>query len=167
MYFKTINVWRTRTLGDVEWLLENPATWYLTDALLQSPEEAKAVTIMVSSPSEKYYSEFLKYSHVAPLHYLPVWSLDELKFVAPSYQRGIEEVEERYDVIGGLSRYVLEKKVDLVELIARLIEKLDLNRFVPIALGEVSKEDQPRHRIVHFKAKTPLYWRRTLTRASN
>ena len=66
---------------DICSLLRDPDTWYLTDTLLPPPGPQKAITILVSSPSEEYYSEFLKCSHVAPLHYLPTWSLDELKLV--------------------------------------------------------------------------------------
>ena len=164
--FQDDGCWRTRNLDDIEELLEDPKTWYLADTLSSSPEGVKGVTILVSSPSEKHYSEFLKCSHVAALHYLPVWSFDELKLVAPSYKRSEEVVKERFDMIGGLPRYVLEKKVDLIEVIDEAVSKLPLNKLILIALGEVSREDQISHRIVHFKVEPPFYTKRTLTIAS-
>jgi hypothetical protein len=82
--FQNDGCWMTRHLDYVDMFLEDPTTWYLTDALLQSPDRAKGVTIVVSPPEEKYYSKFPDLSHVAPLHYLPIWSLEELKLVASS-----------------------------------------------------------------------------------
>jgi hypothetical protein len=67
--------------------LERPTTWYLTDALLQSSGGAKGVTIVVSTPDRKYYSAFRKDVRIAPLHYLPTWSLKELQLNTPLYSR--------------------------------------------------------------------------------
>ena len=156
----------TRNLDNVDGFLNDLNTWYLADTLLSSPDGAKGTTILVSSPSEKHYSEFLKCSHVVPLHYLPIWSLDELKLMAPSYKRSEDVVEKRFDMIGGLPRYVLEKDDDLEEVINLSIEKLDLKRLLSIAIGEVSKENQISHRVVHFEVKPPVYTKRILTMAS-
>ena len=161
--FQNEGCWITMDHKDIRLLLKDPNTWYLTDALLPPPGLPKAITILVSSPSEKYYSEFLKYSHVAPLHYLPVWSLDELKLVAPSYNRSEDVVKERFDMIGGVPRYVLEKDDDLEEIVKLSMEKLPLDKLILIALGKFSKEDQISHQIVHFKVEPPLYTKRTLT----
>ena len=164
--FRNDGCWITMNRKDIRLLLKDPTTWYLADALLSPPGNLDAVTIVVSSPAEKYYSEFLKWSHVAPLHYLPVWSLDELRLVAPFYRRELEGVEERFNMIGGLPRYVLEKKVDLVKLISQSINKLALDKLLLIALGKISKEDQISHRVVHFKVEPPFYTDCTLTMAS-
>jgi hypothetical protein len=83
--FQREGCWIALDSKDILLLLMDPTIWYLTDALLQSPDGAKGVTIVVSPPEEKYYSKFLDLSHVAPLHYLPIWSLEELKLVASSY----------------------------------------------------------------------------------
>ena len=69
-----------------------------------------AITILVSSPSEKYYGDFMKLLPIPPLHYLPTWSLEELKRVAHVYFKSPEVVEERFNMIGGIARYVLEEE---------------------------------------------------------
>ena len=51
-------------------------------------------------------------------------------------------------------------------IINEAIEKLDLENFKSIALGEVSNEDKISHRVVHFKVNPSRYWNRTLTMAS-
>ena len=153
-------------LTEIDRFLNDLNTWYLADALLSSPDGAKGTTILVSPPSEKYYSGFLKCSHVVPLHYLPIWSLDELKLMAPSYNRSEDVVKERFDMIGGLPRYVLEKDSDLEEVFNLSIGKLPLDELILLALGKFSGEDQIGHWIVHFKVEPPLYTKRTLTIAS-
>ena len=115
MYFKMMDVGIPSIMQRLTSFLKDVNTWYLADALLSSPDGAKGTTILVSSPSEKHYSGFLKCSHVVPLHYLPIWSLDELKLMGPSYNRSEDVVKKRFNMIGGLPRYVLEKDDDLKE----------------------------------------------------
>ena len=92
-------------------------TWYLTDTLEPPPGQLEAITILVSSPARRHYSTFLKLLPMPPLHYLPLWSLDELKLVASSYGRKPEIVEERFEKIGGVARFVLEEEGKLDEMI--------------------------------------------------
>jgi hypothetical protein len=154
-------------LDRIDGFLNDPSTWYLTDALLESPDESKAVTIVVSSPARRYYSEFLKRSHVAPLHYLPTWSLEELQLVAPFYPITETDIKDRYNMIGGIPRYVIEKKDDLDELIRHAVGRIEIKKFPLIVSGSVSKEDQVSHLIVQFVVDTASYLKFTLQMASS
>ena len=155
--FQNDGCWIVSYDADIQMLLTDPDTWYLTDALLTPPASVEAVTILVSSPAEKYYSDFLKYSSTAPLHYLPTWSLEELKRVAHVYSKSPEEVEKRFDMIGGVPRYVLEKDVNLEETINEKIGKLLLKNIMLLPTFEGATENEISHRLVHFEVKPPCY----------
>ena len=140
--FQNEGCWRTRKISDIDDLLDDPKTWYLTDALKPPPEERDSITILVSSPAGKYYETFIMYAGTAPLYYLPTWSLEELNIAAPYFGVKPQLVESRFDKIGGIPRYVLEKDEDLGVRIKRSLGKLALDKLESIALGEVSKEDE-------------------------
>ena len=108
--FQRNNCWATMEKRGIRPLLGDPSTWYLTDGLRPPPGKVEAVTVLVASPSKDYYKDFLACCHTAPLHYLPIWSLNELNIVAKWYKQSQEEVEERYLLVGGIARYVLEKR---------------------------------------------------------
>ena len=155
--FQNGGCWIVSSGADIQMFLTDPDTWYLTDALLTPPDSVEAVTILVSSPAEKYYSDFLKYSSTSPLHYLPTWSLDELKRVAHVYSKSPEEVEKRFNMIGGVPRYVLEKDVNLEETINEKIGKLLLKNIMLLPTFEGATEKEISHRLVHFEVKPPCY----------
>jgi hypothetical protein len=156
--FQNNGCWIASYDTDIRMFLNDPTTWYLTDALRPPPNIVEAITILVSSPSEKYYSKFLDYLPVPPLHYLPIWSLKELKLAAKSYSISLEEVEERFGKIGGIARFVLEKNVDLEAKINEKINKL-LSDTIMLMLptSEGLKEKKISHRLVHFKVEPPCY----------
>jgi hypothetical protein len=164
--FQNDGCWIASSNADIRMFLNDPTTWYLTDDLQPPPNVVKAITILVSSPMKKYYSKFLEYSSVPLLHYLPTWSLEELKRVADVYSIPLEEVENRFNLIGGIPRYVLEKNVDLEEHIKKAIRKMSLHRLIPIALGEGALDDQIGHQIVHFKVEPPCYTQFSMIMAS-
>ena len=155
--FQNSGCWETFKYPDIADLLEDENTWFLTDALKSPPGPVDAVTILVSPPSRTYYSGFLKYLPVPFLHYLPTWSLEELKKLADSYSVTEEEIENRFNKIGGIARYVLEDKRALGPIIDEAIGSLALNKLISIVLGETSKENEISHRIVHFKVEPPHY----------
>ena len=164
--FQNEGCWRTRKISDIDDLLDDPKTWYLTDALKPPPEERDSITILVSSPAGKYYETFIKYPGTAPLYYLPTWSLEELNIAAPYFGVKPQLVESRFDKIGGIPRYVLEKDEDLGVRIKRSLGKLALGKLESIALGEVSKEDEISHLIIQFEID-PTYSDFTLNVASD
>jgi hypothetical protein len=165
--FQNDGCWKTRNIDHIDEFLEDPATWYLTDALLSQPGEVPAVTILVSSPAKEYYSKFLTYLPNSSLHYLPVWSLEELKLVAEFYSKSPEVVEGRFDKMGGNARYVLEENKDLEILIEEALNKLMRGKSPMIPLGEGSREEDISHRIIHFEVKPPDYIHYKMTIASD
>ena len=158
--------WIALDSKDILLLLIEPSTWYLTDSLLLPVGGAKAVTIVVSSPAEKYYSKFLECSHVAPLHYLPIWSLDELKLVAPLYNKSEDVVKERFRLIGGLPRFVLETDMNLDAMIDAKIGKMLSKKPMAIPSAETARENKLSHRLMHFKVEPPCYTEYKLVVAS-
>jgi hypothetical protein len=164
--FRNDGCWKICNPDYIGEVLRDPTAWYLTDALEPPPNVVKAITILVTSPAKKYYSKFLEYSYVLPLHYLPIWSIEELKLAAKSHSKSPEEVEKRFNMIGGIPRYVLEKNEDLEELIRTAIGGMSLHRLIPIALGEGTLDDQISHHIVHFRVEPPCYTRFSMIMAS-
>ena len=127
-------------------------TWYLTDNLLPVPGEVKAVTILVSSSSRKYYADFIKYSATDSLRYLPVWTFEELITASTLYESmSLDLVKERYFLIGGIPRFVLEKfDENLKDIIEEAISRLDIDKIHSILNGFRQNENDINHKIVHF-----------------
>lgn len=86
-----------------------------------------AVTILVASPRD-HYKTFIKYSVTDSLRYLPVWTLEELQQVADMYRLSKEVIQERYCLIGGIARYVLEKPERLESLITNSVGRLKIDQ---------------------------------------
>lgn len=72
------------------------------DTLSPSPDQMGVVTVAVLLPSRKYCSGHLKYTSTVPLHYLPYWSLEELKRVTHVYSKASKKVEDWFGMIGEL-----------------------------------------------------------------
>ena len=111
--FQKDQCWSTLEYADIIDLLQSSNTWYIADTLSTPPASVAAVTVLVASAKQEY-NTFLKYAATDSLRFLPVWSLEELIQAAPLYGLIKEEVETRYGLVGGIPRYVLEKRhVDL------------------------------------------------------
>ena len=151
--FQSSGCWETFNYSDVAGLLKDDSTytWYLTDALEPPPARVKAVTILVSSPARKYYSTFLPLSLVAPLYYLPIWSLEELQLVAPLYSRSPKIVEKRFARIGGIPRYVLEKNANLKEDIKNSFTRHKHENFRRLTFDGLVNNEDISNLIVHFE----------------
>ena len=61
---------------DLEFYLDDPATWYLVDS--DQPLEVAAKTLLVSSPYNNRYKDFLKH-YTSTMRYMPVWTWDEIE----------------------------------------------------------------------------------------
>jgi hypothetical protein len=149
--FTKRSCYMTRDIGKLDGLLSTSSTWYLTDTLNSCPGDViKAKTIVVSSPARKHYKDFLKYGETAPLHYMPIWTLDELLAARHIYNLSEKEVESHYYKIGGIARYVLEKRENIDSIIASAINRLDIKKFDLIASGDMEQDDRISHLIVHY-----------------
>jgi hypothetical protein len=165
--FQNDGCWIAFDDRDIRNLLDDPSTWYLTNSLLPPPGYVPAVTILVSSPGKQYYSAFLKLLPNELLHYLPIWSLEELKIVAPFYLKTPEEIEDRFGKIGGSAQYVLEEDKDLEATIDYGISKIVSSKYIPMPLKEGYNEYDIINRIIHFEVRPPDYIRYKLTIASD
>jgi hypothetical protein len=167
LVFQNDGCWVTLDDKDLYILLKDAATWYLADTLDPPPGQVNAVTILVASPARRHYEAFGRYLNTPPLHYFPIWSLEELKLLADAYSRDLKDIEERYYKIGGIPRYVLEKDHNLKTVIRSAVGRLAIEKFPLIASGSVSKEDQVSHLIVQFVVDTTSYQDFTLQMASS
>ena len=103
----------------------------------------------MASPARKHYKDFLNYSVTDVLRFLPVWSLEELMKARKLFSLS-EQVENRYCLIGGIPRFVLEKQQDLAPLIDQAIIRLNIDKFESIAVGNLQKDDEISLLVVHF-----------------
>lgn len=95
---------------------DDPNSLYIFDAaqgVVREPLEITAFTIVLSSPNEKNYGQFLSRIGFDALIFLPDWTLEELCAVLPFVDdRVVNQVETdavvkaRFVKIGGVPRYV-------------------------------------------------------------
>ncbi|CAG8633634.1 10739_t:CDS:2, partial [Ambispora gerdemannii] len=94
------------TIGNLGYILNKNTTWYLVDT--KKPMRYQAKTILVSSPNPHYYKEFLKYQYTT-MRYMPIWSLNELRYCKDILFPDIEENEMlKGDRLGSLRGQLFE-----------------------------------------------------------
>jgi hypothetical protein len=130
--------------------LNEKSTWYLTDALVIQPGELQAKTILISLPDRNQFKTFLKYSATDILRFMPVWSLDELQASRKLYGMSEKDVIERYCIVGGLPRFVLEKKNQDLDTLIKSIKDSYFNGLQELRFGDWSKIGYYIDRVVQF-----------------
>jgi Cdc6-like AAA superfamily ATPase len=145
--------------------LDKPFTWYLTDTLPNGPSAVSAKTIVVASPARPHYKEFLKYPKTSSLLYLPVWSLEELLLARGIFGLSAATVEERFNLIGGIARFVLEKPESPETTVENVLSRLNMENFTQLIDGSIVGEDRISHLIIHY-AVTGNYQKFSLQFAS-
>ena len=99
---------------------------------------------------------------------MPTWSYDELTKASVLFSVSEEIMQMRWFIIGGITRYVLEKDdEDLDELINESIPELDISKINRIASGLLVGQKELSHRIIHFLVNTNTYMSRTLQMGSS
>ncbi|RUO96576.1 hypothetical protein BC936DRAFT_141808 [Jimgerdemannia flammicorona] len=103
---------RAGSIIDFAPLLRLPETWYLADSV-SHPRLRKAKTIIAVSPKTlnsgaNDYQEVTKKSPI--IYYMEPWMLDELELCRSKIFTDVPKdfMEELYNMIGGVPRYVLE-----------------------------------------------------------
>jgi ABC-type cobalamin/Fe3+-siderophores transport system ATPase subunit len=139
----------TTGLHTIQHMLYEPTTWYLTDTLSPPPGQYLATTILVASPDRRHYSEFLKHTLGVHLHYLPVWTLDELLILAPKYSLSKAVVLERFRMIGGIPRFI-QSEWDLKTIIDDALSRVNIQRLSHNTCQELYSERDMCHTIVHL-----------------
>ncbi|TPX63254.1 hypothetical protein CcCBS67573_g08731 [Chytriomyces confervae] len=146
-------MWRAvlrRQITLISQYLNSPATWYLTDALPNGPSAVGAITVVVAPPARKHYKQFLKYTKTTRLFYLPVWDLEELLAARAMYELSPAIVEERFNLIGGIARFVFEKPNLIHRTIKEALGGLNIDKFRNMVGGYLSEEDEISYLIIHF-----------------
>ncbi|XP_064397367.1 uncharacterized protein LOC135344162 [Halichondria panicea] len=69
---------------------------------------SNAITIVYTSPRESNYKNFQKQKKPLKCLYMPTWTVDELKKIAPVDM----DVSDRFRVWGGIPRYILDEDLD-------------------------------------------------------
>lgn len=107
-----------RPFGAQFWpFVDDPDTLYIMDAggkgVTREPLEVEAFTVVLASPNERHYGQFLKRVGLDALFFLPDWTLEDLQAVLPFVDDRVvnkvdrdSTVEKRYFYIGGLPRYI-------------------------------------------------------------
>jgi hypothetical protein len=147
--FTKTNCYNTFGLERVIHMLDDPTTWYLTDTLAPPPGQYLATTILVASPDRRHYSEFLKHTLGVHLHFLPVWTLDELLTLGKKYSLSEDVVQERFQKIGGIPRFI-QSKWDLNTIIDDALSRVNIQRLSHITCQELCSEKGMWHIIAHL-----------------
>jgi hypothetical protein len=139
--------------------LENPNNVFVVDGI--TPRNAKAFTLLVSSPNHSRVFEWSKAN--AATFYLPIWTFEELKLMSTHCFGGFskagifqpveltnEVLWERYEMAGGVPRHVFleakwrELRVTLKQSAIATLESIDKFTSDQSSVFEVS------HRTVHL-----------------
>ncbi len=116
------------------------------------PLECDVFTIVASSPQEKHYKALFKRG--AYVRYFPCWELEELMTAKPMAMAH-EEIKERYDLWGGIVRFVFAAaQEELKARLSKAITGMDLKLVQKyLHTPEMSEEDQKTisHMVVQYR----------------
>jgi hypothetical protein len=148
--FRSDKCWVTSDFSEIRRILDDPNSWHLIDSHKNMSLHARPITIFMTWPIQRYFQLFPMLPGTAKLHFLPPWSIEELELAAPLYSRGQEVVDDRYYMIGGNPRFVLEKETPLEELVKDAIDKLTLQKLSIVASFQLPEKDEILLLILHF-----------------
>ena len=151
--FQNDGCWRTHELYEAIMFLKDPSSWYLTDSPESRPAEVGATTIWVTSLRRRDRMVD-KYIQCVLPYYLPVWTLEELKLSAFLYSRDLQWIKERYDLIGGIPRFVLERKNDLKISVKHAISIVVMCKLSELPSGGEYDEGKIGHFIIHCRVNS-------------
>ena len=109
------------------------------------------VSILFTSPGYSDYKTFLKSTNYVE-YVMPPWTQKELSIAAAVADISIEEVKVRFDVFGGIARYVFSKQVDgHLRNATEAYSKLSgLEIFNVVSRREEVNEKMYPHRLLHM-----------------
>ena len=150
--------------GHLTSLLTQPDTFLLFDAAgKEHPPIANARTIVVSSPDERQYKQWQKARKLC--RYMPAWTLDEIMLAhkhIPLYGL-VTDVEERFRIVGGVPRFVLDNTVALKKIkfdAAAWINACDLDAVLSAINGGFAcggGEQVVTAKLINLVANSPAY----------
>ncbi|GIL64892.1 hypothetical protein Vafri_18731 [Volvox africanus] len=148
--------------------LEDPLTWWIVD--MGKGAEVPACTVLLASPDQQRYKEFLKFPGSSKL-YMPVWSNEEIEECRMQLYPNLdkEEVEKLVTLWGKVPRYVLEKARDEWTLV-RFKETISRCKWEDIisCIGEPEAAPEASHKLVHLEVvDDKLYNKKIMMPASS
>ncbi|KAF0704118.1 hypothetical protein As57867_007403, partial [Aphanomyces stellatus] len=128
------------------------------------------VSILFTSPGYSDYKTFLKSTNVE--YVMPPWTQKELSIAAEIADISIEAVNDRFDVFGGIARYVFSKQVDghLRNATEAYSKVSGLEIFNVVSRREEVNEKMFPHRLLHMfpqHSSSQAYCRFYVTFGSN
>jgi hypothetical protein len=155
--FQSDKCWVTSDSSKIRRVLDDPTSWYLIDSHKSMSLYPNPVTIYMTWPAKRYFRWFPILPGTAKLLFLPPWSLKELRLAAPLCLRDRRVIKDRWEMIGGNPRFVLEKDTNLGDLVKDALKKLTLQKIKIIGSFEVSEADEILLLILHFFVEDPNY----------
>jgi hypothetical protein len=110
-------------------VLQDPDNFYLIDpGNPASITNVPAHTVLAASPNKAHYHEWVKRANT-PMLCMPVWKKEELESMNKVLLGGNpmlsnEQLEERYNMIGGIPRYIFATAADYTKFIGQLDNSL-------------------------------------------
>jgi len=153
--------------------LDVASTYYLFDPYGNEADEARgtyAFTIVASSPNPDHFKGFQKRLRCETTFFMPCWSLEELYAIRASAP-GIldeDEVKARFEVVGGIPRYIFQsapKFDNLKSYIDLKLDNIDL-KVISKALGNPEEGDEISHKLIQYEVDTTSYTKSTVKFAS-
>jgi hypothetical protein len=141
----------------------NDTLWCLFDckekvrASLAEVPYALCTFILSTSPRREMVNDFKK-PPVPQVFYMPTWTEAELEMIAPSFP-GVANWKERFRVLGGIPRHVLEITTDNpIKLLEKACKQCDIIDCIKI-IGrdnEITDKSKVIHSLVHIITSNPF-----------
>ena len=142
---------------------ELATTFYLFDPgkKLKGPLFCSAFTIVASSPDPRHYKGFRDRPGCRVRFFMPGWSKLELELVRPDMATFLSaaEMARRFDIVGGVPRYVFTSIPEFNDLKSDLDTALhDSNiEVIKAALGNPEKGDAISHKMIQYSVDESTY----------
>ena len=135
------------------------ATLYIIDAgakgVAREPLEINAFTVVLASPNEQNYGQFLKRIGLSALFFLPEWTVEDICAVLPFVEDRVQNdipndaaVETRFAKIGGVPRYVFSSAKDFNAAVSKLTE--GLSKLSSFDFHELIEKEKDWNKIPNF-----------------
>lgn len=152
---------------------ELATTFYLFDPgkMLKGPLFCSAFTIVASSPDPRHYKGFRDRPGCRVRFFMPGWSKLELGKVRPHMATLVSatEMTRRFDIVGGVPRYVFTSIPEFNDLKTELDTALhDSNiEVIEAALGNPEKGDAVSYKMIQYSVDESTYRSATVLFASD
>jgi len=127
--------------------LDQKTTYYIVDAI--APPAVQAKTLLVTSPRKNIWHEFSKQN--AAVHYMPIWTEEELLRCAPGFELDANLVKELFGKWGGIPRYVLLYAGDSnqQQSLETALASADME-LVKRSIKQLSEPENASHKLLHI-----------------